>query len=83
MEPAVALAIGNFAALLAGSAYLGGTALNGYREAGRYFVCAHSHMTCSAVWHCSYWQALLTIALFILVVVATLVFIRTGDLELE
>jgi hypothetical protein len=87
LHPAVTLAIVNFAALLAGSAHFRGTALNGYSDAGRYFVCLHSHSSCTAVssatWHYSYWQALLTIALFTLVVAASAVFIRTGDIELE
>jgi hypothetical protein len=87
IHPTVALAIVNFAVLLAGSAYFGGTALNGYRQAGRYFVCLHSNVGCTAVssaaWHYSYWQAVLTIVLFILVIAATIVFLRTGDIELE
>jgi len=77
----------NFAALLAGSGYFGGTALNGYVQAGHYFVCLRSHTGCiavsAAVWYYSYWQALLTIALFIAVIGATALFIRTGDIELQ
>jgi hypothetical protein len=87
LYPVVALAVANFAALLAFSAYFGGTALNGYVQSGRYFVCLHSHAACvqvsSAVWRYSYWQTLLTIALFIVVIGATALFIRTGDIELE
>lgn len=87
LHPAVALALANFAALLVGSAHFGGSALNGYVQSGRYFVCLHSRTSCAEVsarvWHYSYWQGLLTIALFVLVVGATALFIRTGDIELD
>jgi len=87
LYPAVALAVLNFAALLAGSAYIGGNALNGYVQSGAYFVCLHSHVSCvqvsATVWRYSYWQTLLTIALFVVVIIATGLFMRTGDIEVE
>ena len=87
LYPAVAVAVVNFAALLVGSAWFGGTALNGYVQSSHYFVCLHSHGPCvqvsATVWHYSYWQTLLTITLFIIVIGATALFIRTGDIELE
>jgi len=87
LYPTVALAVLNFAALVAAGAYFGGNALNGYMQSGGYFVCLRSHLSCvqvsATVWRYSYWQALLTIALFVVVVVATALFIRTGDIEVE
>lgn len=87
LYPAVAFAVVNFAALLAGSAYFGGNALNGYMRLGRYFLCLRAHTACiqvsATVWHYSYCQTLLTIALFALVIGATALFIRTGDIEVE
>lgn len=44
----------NFFALIAGSLYLGGGALNGYIKVAHYFICAHGHCAevSRSVWHC-------------------------------
>jgi hypothetical protein len=83
--PTAALAMINFFAFVAGSAYLGGDALNGYVQAGHFFVCAHGHCTevSSAAWHYSYWHAYASFGGILLVFAEIALFLNTEDIEWE
>ncbi len=85
VEGTAAVAIPNFALFIVGSIYFGGDALNGYVQAGHYFVCAHG--SCSEVaqevWRYSYWHAIAAMANIFLVFVETAIFVNTGDIKLD
>jgi hypothetical protein len=78
------LAAVNFFAFIAGSMYLGGDALTGYVQAGKYFVCSHG--SCSQVspevWRYSYWHATTAMYSILLVFVELATFINTGDISI-
>ena len=83
--PTAILVMINFFIFVFTSVYLGGDALNGHIEAGRYFLCAHGHCTevSSSIWHYSYWHSWATIGSFLLVFAETALYLNTGDIEFE
>ncbi len=83
--PTAALAMLNFFAFFEGSIYLGGDALNGYVQAGHYFVCAHGRCSevSSAIWHYSYWHAYSSFIGIVLVFAEVALFINLGDIKWE
>jgi hypothetical protein len=78
-----AVALANFAVFVLVSTWISGDALNGYVSDGRFFVCAHGRcaQVSPSVWHYSYWHALVTIGLMLLVVAETLYFYLTGQMK--
>jgi hypothetical protein len=85
MYPTLALAVVNFFTFIAGSLYLGGDALNGYVEAGKYFVCAHGSCSevSSKIWHYSYWHATTAMYGILLVFAEVALFVNTGDITID
>jgi hypothetical protein len=85
LYPTVVLAVINFFAFVGGSLYLGGDALNGHVTSGHYFLCAHGHCTevSSAIWHYSYWHAMISLGGILVVFAETALFLNTGDIEFE
>jgi hypothetical protein len=83
--PTVALAMANFFAFIGGSIYLGGDALNGYMQAGHFFVCAHGHCSevSSPIWHYSYWHAYSSFLGIVLVFAEVALFRNWGDIKAE
>jgi hypothetical protein len=77
------VALANFAVFVLVSTWISGDALNGYVSDGRFFVCAQGRcaQVSSSVWHYSYWHALVTISLMLLVVAETLYFYLTGQMK--
>jgi hypothetical protein len=83
LYPTGTVALANFAVFVLVSACIGGDAINGYVSDGRFFVCAHGRcaQVSPSVWHYSYWHALVTIGLMLLVVAETLYFYLTGQMK--
>jgi len=85
MYSTAALVFPNCLSFLIGSLYLGGDALNGYVNAGHYFVCAHG--SCrevpASVWTYSYWHALAAMAGVLLFFAEAAIFVTTGDIVLD
>lgn len=83
--PTVVLVSINFIAFIFGSTYLGGDAVNGYVQAGHYFVCEHGACTevSSVAWNYSYWHAWAAFSGIILVFAEVALFLNTGDIEWE
>lgn len=83
--PTAVIALVNFTAFLVVSAHLGGDALNGYIRDGHFFLCAHGICTQvnSRLWHYSYYHAVATICLMLLVVIEMAYFCRSGDIGLS
>jgi hypothetical protein len=81
--PTAILAMINFIVFVVGSVYLGGDALNGYVQAGHYFVCAHGHCTevSIATWHYSYWHAYASMGGILLIFGEVALFLNLGDIE--
>lgn len=81
----MALVIPNFFAFIIGSVHFGGDALNGYVQAGHYFLCAYGSYTevTQAIWKYSYWHELSAIGGILLVFVEWVVLVNTGDIVLE
>lgn len=75
------IALVNFFVFLLISTYLGGDAINGHISHGNYFVCGHGFCTqvTRFVWRYSYWHALATIGLTLLVAAGSAYFWRSGD----
>lgn len=80
-----AVAFPNFLAFVIGNFYLGGDALNGYVQAGHYFVCAHGgcREVAASVWKYSWWHAVTGIGGIWLVLVEAATFVTTGDIVLR
>jgi hypothetical protein len=80
-----ALVAANFLIFIAISLYLGGDALSGYVQAGKYFVCAHGacNQVSPEVWRYSYWHATTAMYGILLVFVELAVFVNTGDISIE
>jgi hypothetical protein len=85
MWATAAIALPNFCAFLVGSLYFGGDALNGYVQAGHYFVCAHGSCAevAEAVWKYSWWHAVTAMAGMMLVFAEAATFVTTGDIVLR
>ena len=68
----------NFVLFVAGTFYLGGDALNGYRQGGHYFLGMHSQgpftEVSQSVFLYSEWHAFILTGTFVFVVVADLLF---------
>jgi len=81
--PTATLVMINFIVFGAGSAYLGGDALNGYIQAGHYFLCAHGQCTqvSSATWHYSFWHAYAAMGCILLLFGEVALFLNLGDIE--
>ena len=64
---------------------MGGDALNGYVQAGHYFVCAHGGCTevPATVWNYSYWQAITAMGGMMLFFLEAAMFVTTGDIVLR
>lgn len=85
LYPTSVLVMVNFFTFIGASVYLGGDALNGYVQAGHYFLCAHGHCTAvsSSVWHYSWWHAVTALGGILLVFAETAFFLNTGDIDFE
>jgi hypothetical protein len=85
MYPTAAVVFLNFFVFVAGTLYLGGDALNGYERAGHYFVCSHGSCkeVAEEVWTFSRWHAISALAGIGLVWLEFLVFVNTGDIDLD
>jgi hypothetical protein len=85
MYPTLALAIVNFLAFIIGSVVLGGDAINGYAQAGHYFLCAHGGCTevTQSIWKYSYWHTISAMGGIVLVFIEAAIFVTTGDIVLE
>ncbi|HEX7342107.1 MAG TPA: hypothetical protein VF269_07500 [Rhodanobacteraceae bacterium] len=85
MYPSMILALGNFAAFVAGSVCLGGDAINGFIKAGHYFVCAHGscHQVSAQIWHFSYWHAISALLGILLIFAEAALFTTTGDIRID
>ena len=83
--PTVILTAVNFLIFVLISTYLGGDAVNGHIETGRYFLCGHGHCTevSRSIWRYSYWHSWATIGSFLLVFAETALFLNTGDIKFE
>ena len=83
--PTAALVMINFFTFITVSVYLGGDALNGYMQAGHYFLCVHGHCTevSSSIWHYSWWHAVSALGGIILVIAEIALFLNTGEIEFE
>jgi hypothetical protein len=59
--------------------------MNGYIQAGKYFVCAHGCCTqvSPEIWHYSYWHAKTAMAGILLCMAEAVLFIITGDITIE
>ena len=75
----------NFFAFIMVSVYLGGDALNGYIQAGKYFICAHGGCTqvSSETWHYSYWHAMTAMGGILLCFAEVALFVNTGDITID
>jgi len=85
LTPTVVLVMINFFTFIAISEHLGGDAMNGYTNAGHYFVCAHGHCTevSSSIWHYSWWHALSAQGGMLLLFAVVALFLNTGDIQFE
>ncbi len=66
-----AAALGNFAVFVAVAIYIGGDAINGHAQNGRYFLCFHGncHEVGRALFMYSWWHAISVIVTFIPLVI--------------
>jgi len=83
--PTSALVFTNFITFIGADMYLGGDALNGYIQAGHYYLCAHGSCTqvSSFVWHYSWWHAVTALGGVLLMFALVAFFLNTGDIDFE
>ncbi|MFJ3011293.1 hypothetical protein [Pseudomonas fluorescens] len=85
LYPTLVLGMLNFFTFIAISKYIGGDALNGYIQAGKYFVCAHG--SCVQVspetWQYSYWHAVAALSGCLLWFAEVALFVNTGDITID
>lgn len=85
LYPTAALVLINFFIFVGVSQYIGGDALNGYINAGKYFVCAHGGCTqvSPETWHYSYWHSMTAMGGIFLSFAEIALFITTGDVAID
>ena len=85
LYPTVVLATLNFLSFALMSLYIGGDALNGYVNAGKYFVCSHGSCTqvSPEMWRYSYWHATTAWLGIFLVFSEVALFVNTGDIMID
>lgn len=85
LYPTLVLGLLNFFTFIAISEHLGGDALNGYIQAGKYYVCAHG--SCVQVspetWQYSYWHAVTAMGGILFSFAEIALFVNTGDITID